>query len=63
VSTPRGASRGYGNPDPDAASNRRYIEGQRLYLQTCHPHRHATCVVDNNVLDEAYIMTEGEEWE
>ncbi len=31
VSVPRGASRGYGSPDPDAPENRRYVDGQRLY--------------------------------
>jgi uridine kinase len=56
VSIPRGARRGYGNPDPAAASNRRYVEGQRLYLDTCQPRRHATWVVDNNVLTDAHIV-------
>ncbi|HEY9840522.1 MAG TPA: hypothetical protein V6D23_08720, partial [Candidatus Obscuribacterales bacterium] len=46
VSIPRGAQRGMGSPDPAAASNRRYIEGQKLYLQACQPQRHASLVID-----------------
>ncbi|WP_328187675.1 hypothetical protein [Marinobacter sp. OP 3.4] len=36
--------------DPLAPLNRRYIEGQQLYLQECGPANHATVVVDNNEL-------------
>ena len=46
VSIPRGAQRGEGSPDPLAPENRRYVEGQRLYLRACDPERHATLVVD-----------------
>ncbi len=42
ISIPRGAARGYGDPDVGASSNRRYIEGQRHYLDTCQPHQHST---------------------
>src|SRR5262249_54385929 len=28
---------GVSSPDVDAAENRRYVDGQRLYLQTCDP--------------------------
>jgi uridine kinase len=55
ISIPRGARRGYGDPDVAAASNRRYIEGQRRYIDTCQPHRHATWIVDNNDLADAHI--------
>lgn len=55
VSIPRGAGRGYGDHDPEAASNRRYVEGQRLYLATCRPRQRATWVIDNNVLADARI--------
>jgi len=34
-------------PDVDAAENRRYVDGQRLYLQTCDP-RSAALLVFNN---------------
>jgi uridine kinase len=50
VSIPRGAQRGEGSPDPDAAENRRYVEGQRIYLRECEPKRHATMVIDNEDL-------------
>lgn len=33
--------------DPDAPSNRRYVEGQRIYLATCDPERRADLVIDN----------------
>lgn len=45
VSIPRGAQRGEGSPDPLAPENRRYIEGQRLYLRECDPKTHATLVI------------------
>jgi uridine kinase len=45
VSIPRGAQRGEGSADPLAPENRRYVEGQRLYLQECDPKAHATIVV------------------
>lgn len=58
VSIPRGAARGYGDPDPAAASNRRYVEGQQIYLARCQPHRHATIVIDNNQLDAPTVLDE-----
>jgi uridine kinase len=45
VSIPRGSQRGEGSPDPLAPENRRYVEGQRLYLRECDPKAHATVVV------------------
>ena len=45
ISIPRGARRGEGSPDPLAPENRRYIEGQRLYLRECTPKAHATLVI------------------
>ena len=56
VSVPRGAARGYGDPDPHAGSNRRYIEGQRLYLAECDPRSRATVVVDNTDLTHPVIV-------
>lgn len=50
VAVPRGAARGYGDPDPAAEFNRRYIEGQRLYLFECDPRSRATAVIDNTDL-------------
>jgi len=56
VSIPRGAQRGYGEPDPSAASNRRYVEGQTLYLQQCRPIDHASAVINNENLDAPRII-------
>ncbi|MFM7442363.1 MAG: hypothetical protein ACKO2N_00410, partial [Tabrizicola sp.] len=33
------------DPDPEADSNRRYYEGQRIYLATCQPKTRASRVV------------------
>jgi uridine kinase len=57
VSIPRCAWRdpGFGPSDPEAEDNRRYVEGQRLYLRWCEPRRHATIVVDNNDLAAPYL--------
>lgn len=58
ISVPRGAGRGpgYGSPDPEAESNRRYIEGQKLYLKGCKPQAQATFVVDNRTLDAPRVV-------
>lgn len=58
VSIPRGAARGegFGSPDPAAESNRRYVEGQRLYLRESQPQALATIVIDNSVLDAPYFI-------
>lgn len=53
VSVQRCALRGHGDPDPDAESNRRYVEGQRLYLRDCRPQDQATVVIDNTDLGAA----------
>jgi uridine kinase len=50
ISIPRGAQRGYGDPDPGAASNVRYVVGQQLYIAECVPAARATVVVDNSDL-------------
>ncbi|MCW2924171.1 MAG: methyltransferase [Thermoleophilia bacterium] len=47
VSVARCASRDGTDPDPSAPSNRRYVEGQQLYLGACDPASAATIVVDN----------------
>lgn len=56
VSIARNAIRDGTSPDPLAASNRRYVEGQRIYLSTCAPETHATVVVDNNDLAAPAIV-------
>jgi uridine kinase len=49
VSVPRGSSRFPGRLDggPLSDANRRYVEGQRLYLDEARPAERATWVVDN----------------
>jgi uridine kinase len=59
VSVPRGAVRGQGwggDPDPRAPANRRYVEGQRLYLAEADPEARATRVVDNRDLDAPVLI-------
>ncbi len=56
VSIPRGAQRGEGSPDPMAASNRRYIEGQKIYLSQCSPKAFASMIVNNEDLESPYII-------
>ena len=58
VSIPRGAQRGYGNPDPGSPKNVRYIAGQRLYMAECHPQTRATLVIDNTDLDNPLLLPE-----
>ena len=57
VSIPRVAARDDADPDPLAESNRRYVEGQRLYLAECDPRSRATVVVDNADLARPVIVT------
>ncbi len=47
VSVPRLAHRDGTSPDPEHPSNRRYVEGQRLYLERCEPAARADLVVSN----------------
>lgn len=56
VSIPRGAQRGAGSADPLAPENRRYVEGQRLYLRECDPKAHATVVVSYDDLSAPCII-------
>lgn len=60
VSVPRGAARGpgFGSPDPQAESNRRYVEGNRLYFAEAHPEKRAGAVVNNNDLNAPFIEVE-----
>ncbi len=50
VSVARLAVRDGGPPDPGHPRNRRYVEGQRLYLAGCQPRRRDTVVIDNTDL-------------
>lgn len=56
VSVARCASRDGSSPDPEAPSNRRYVEGQRLYLRSCQPEAKATIVIDYNDLSAPSIV-------
>ncbi len=56
ISIPRGAQRGEGSPDPGAPENRRYVEGQKLYLRTCEPGRFATATINNDDLLAPYLV-------
>jgi uridine kinase len=56
VSIPRGAARGYGDPDPSHPSNRRYIEGQRIYIRESEPASRATVVIDNRDLAAPVLL-------
>jgi uridine kinase len=56
VSVPRGNARHEGGEaDPDAASNHRYVGGQRLYLADADPRGRATWVLDNTDLDRPVL--------
>lgn len=57
VSVARCASRDGSSPDPEAPSNRRYVEGQRLYLRSCQPEAKATVVIDYNDVSAPSIVT------
>lgn len=48
ITVPRGASRGpnFGDPDPTAASNERYVGGNILYFREASPKKHATVVIN-----------------
>ncbi|WP_328291199.1 hypothetical protein OG218_00260 [Kineococcus sp. NBC_00420] len=47
---------GSGSPDPAAASNRRYVEGQMLYIRDATPQQQATHVLDNNNLAHPVLL-------
>jgi uridine kinase len=58
VSVSRCASRDGSSPDPFATTNRRYVEGQRLYLIACEPAQQATITIDNNNLSRpSFVKT------
>lgn len=52
VSYARMARRDGSDPDPLAPENRRYYEGQNIYLKTCRPELRASLVIDNS--DDVY---------
>lgn len=48
TSVARMAMRDGSNPDPEAPSNRRYVEGQRFYFDEARPQVRASITIDNN---------------
>jgi len=56
VSMARCAQRDGTSPDPHALDNRRYVEGQQLYLRECEPWCHATVVINNETLESPWIV-------
>ena len=59
VTIPRGAARGPGwggSPDPAAPSNRRYVEGQRIYLRENEPQSRANVVIGYSDLAAPLVM-------
>ncbi len=50
------AARDGTDPDPDAASNRRYRDGQVLYMNECDPEKRADILVDYTDLDNPVIL-------
>jgi uridine kinase len=59
VTVPRGAARGPrcgGSPDPTAPSNRRYVEGQQIYLRDNQPKARANVVIDYSDLAAPSII-------
>jgi uridine kinase len=56
VSVARCARRDGTSPDPSEVANRRYVEGQKLYLCACEPWACATLVIDNNDLAQPFIV-------
>jgi uridine kinase len=58
VTAPRGAARGpgFGDPDPSSQSNRRYTEGNLIYLREPRLHDHATVFVDYSDLSSPRVL-------
>jgi uridine kinase len=56
VSVPRCARRDGTSPDPSAATNQRYVQGQRQYLHEAKPWEQATVIVDNTDLSAPAVI-------
>ena len=59
ISYARMATRDSSPPDPADPANRRYVEGQRLYLARCSPEDAASVVVDQNDLAAPVLSWRG----
>jgi uridine kinase len=58
VSYARMAVRDGSDPSPLDPSNRRYLEGQNIYLRMCAPSERATIVIDNSVIEAPKIVVD-----
>jgi uridine kinase len=56
VSIARMARREGSSADPEAESNYRYVEGQRLYQLEAEPEKHATFVINNSDLNTPFFL-------
>ena len=56
ITVPRMSQRNGKSPDVDAAENRRYVDGQKLYLELCDPKGAATIVVNNEDLTSPELL-------
>lgn len=59
VTVPRANARfpGRHEGDPEAPSNKRYVGGQRLYLEEADPRSQATWIFDNTYLDHPALLS------
>ncbi|MDQ3155627.1 MAG: uridine kinase [Actinomycetota bacterium] len=55
LSTARVAKRDGTEPDPEHESQRRYVEGQKIYFRECSPLTRATLVIDNSDLERPQL--------
>lgn len=55
VSIPRVAKRDGTESDTGHESQRRYVEGQKIYFRECSPLTRATLVIDNSVLERPHL--------
>jgi uridine kinase len=55
----RCSQRGGGSPEPSAPENRRYVEGQKIYLAECDPKAAADLIIDNNDLAAPQLSVRG----
>ncbi len=60
VSVARLAQRDGSDPDPEAPGQRRYVQGQQMYLQRCEPWRWARVVLDNSDLAAPFLKKDEE---
>lgn len=56
VSVGRLAVRDGSSPDPDDASQRRYVDGQLLYFAACEPWTRASLVVENSDVESPMLV-------